>query len=346
MAATSRRARSPSSGWPTIREMQSSSTTGGTRPRPWPRCRRSTRSPRTPPGWRTSPGRGSPAWSSRAQHKPMIDLDRHAADAARPRSRAYLGDGNFGGYYERPDEDMLAIWEVAVEETRDAARRRPGRERRPILIWGAGAIGGTLGAALVRAGHDVALRRPRRRRMSRRSTPRGLRITGPDRRGHVAAPAVTAGARRGPLRAHLPLRQGAGHARPRPRRSRRISPTTAASSRPQNGLNELAIAETVGARAHDRLLRQFRRRLSRARAWSTMAAAARSWSASSTAASRRALEELHALLREFEPDAVLTAQHLGLSLEQARLRRAAVRDRAHRRLDRRRARRRRATARC
>ena len=32
--------------------------------------------------------------------------------------RDYLGDGNFGGYYERPDEDMLAIWDVAVEETR------------------------------------------------------------------------------------------------------------------------------------------------------------------------------------------------------------------------------------
>ena len=25
----------------------------------------------------------------------------------------------------------------------------------PILIWGAGAIGGTLGAAFIRAGHDV-----------------------------------------------------------------------------------------------------------------------------------------------------------------------------------------------
>jgi creatinine amidohydrolase len=33
--------------------------------------------------------------------------------------RAYLGDGNFGGYYARPDEDMLAIWTVAVAETRE-----------------------------------------------------------------------------------------------------------------------------------------------------------------------------------------------------------------------------------
>jgi creatinine amidohydrolase len=34
--------------------------------------------------------------------------------------RAYLGDGNFAGRYERPDEEMLAIWQVGVEETRRA----------------------------------------------------------------------------------------------------------------------------------------------------------------------------------------------------------------------------------
>ena len=61
--------------------------------------------------------------------------------------RAYLGDGNFGGYYERSDEEMLAIWDVAVEETRDPDRRRLGMSAGQILIWGAGAIGGTLGAA-------------------------------------------------------------------------------------------------------------------------------------------------------------------------------------------------------
>jgi creatinine amidohydrolase len=32
--------------------------------------------------------------------------------------RAYYGDGNFGGLYARSDEDLLAIWEVAVLETR------------------------------------------------------------------------------------------------------------------------------------------------------------------------------------------------------------------------------------
>ncbi len=32
--------------------------------------------------------------------------------------RAYLGDGNFGGMYQRSDEELLALWQVAVEETR------------------------------------------------------------------------------------------------------------------------------------------------------------------------------------------------------------------------------------
>lgn len=35
-----------------------------------------------------------------------------------PELRACYGDGNFGGLYQRPDVEMLAIWEVAVAETR------------------------------------------------------------------------------------------------------------------------------------------------------------------------------------------------------------------------------------
>jgi creatinine amidohydrolase len=52
-----------------------------------------------------------------SQRKPMIDLERMRLMGPE-KVRDYLGDGNFGGYYERPDEDMLAIWEVAVAETR------------------------------------------------------------------------------------------------------------------------------------------------------------------------------------------------------------------------------------
>jgi creatinine amidohydrolase len=33
--------------------------------------------------------------------------------------RQYLGDGNYGGRYERSDDDMLAIWQVAIAETRE-----------------------------------------------------------------------------------------------------------------------------------------------------------------------------------------------------------------------------------
>jgi len=50
--------------------------------------------------------------------KPMVDVDRvRTMDPARVREM--LGDGNFGGLYQRPDEEMLALWQVAVEETRE-----------------------------------------------------------------------------------------------------------------------------------------------------------------------------------------------------------------------------------
>lgn len=35
------------------------------------------------------------------------------------RAREVLGDGNFGGYYQRPDEDMQELWRIGVEETRE-----------------------------------------------------------------------------------------------------------------------------------------------------------------------------------------------------------------------------------
>ena len=51
------------------------------------------------------------------EQKPMIDpaLMRILPPAA---LREYLGDGNFGGRYQRADAEMRAIWEVAVAETR------------------------------------------------------------------------------------------------------------------------------------------------------------------------------------------------------------------------------------
>lgn len=52
-----------------------------------------------------------------SQQKPMIDFDRMRAMSPAA-VRTYLGDGNFGGYYERPDDEMQAIWDVGVAETR------------------------------------------------------------------------------------------------------------------------------------------------------------------------------------------------------------------------------------
>ncbi|UDL93836.1 MULTISPECIES: creatininase family protein [Lichenihabitans] len=62
--------------------------------------------------WTRLPGVVAPS-----QRKPMVEFDRMRVldpDGV----KTLLGDGNFGGYYERPDTEMLAIWQVAVEETR------------------------------------------------------------------------------------------------------------------------------------------------------------------------------------------------------------------------------------
>ncbi len=51
------------------------------------------------------------------EQKPMMDIGRfQRLDPGA--KKALLGDGNYGGLYQRPDADMLAIWDVAVAETR------------------------------------------------------------------------------------------------------------------------------------------------------------------------------------------------------------------------------------
>jgi creatinine amidohydrolase len=52
------------------------------------------------------------------EQKPMVDFAR-LATLDPPGARALLGDGNFGGLHARPDDDVLSVWAVAVEETRD-----------------------------------------------------------------------------------------------------------------------------------------------------------------------------------------------------------------------------------
>jgi len=49
--------------------------------------------------------------------KPMSDLEK--VRRLNPKSlREYLKDGNYGGLYQRGDEEMMKIWYTAVEETR------------------------------------------------------------------------------------------------------------------------------------------------------------------------------------------------------------------------------------
>lgn len=62
--------------------------------------------------WTRLPGVAQPQ-----EQKPMCDFT-HLRLLAPAEVREYLGDGNFGGRYERPDAEMLAIWESAVAETR------------------------------------------------------------------------------------------------------------------------------------------------------------------------------------------------------------------------------------
>ena len=52
------------------------------------------------------------------EQKPLIDID-HLRPLNPRQVRDYIGDGNFGGYYQLPDEDILSVWDVAIAETRE-----------------------------------------------------------------------------------------------------------------------------------------------------------------------------------------------------------------------------------
>ena len=113
------------------------------------------------------------------------------------------------------------------------------------LIWGAGAIGGTLGAHLARAGHDVTLvdNVPEHVRAINET---GLHITGPIADFVVHAPAFTPDTLRGEWDT-IVLATKAHHTESA---ARALLPHLSAKGcvvSAQNGLNELAIAEVVGA---------------------------------------------------------------------------------------------------
>jgi len=52
------------------------------------------------------------------ERKPMADITR-MRELDPPQVRELLGDGSLGGLYERPDEDVLRVWQAGVEEVRD-----------------------------------------------------------------------------------------------------------------------------------------------------------------------------------------------------------------------------------
>ncbi|HTP07528.1 MAG TPA: creatininase family protein [Anaerolineae bacterium] len=52
-----------------------------------------------------------------SEQKQPIDLT-HIRQLNPHEARAYLGDGNYAGVYQRSDEEMLALWQVGVAETR------------------------------------------------------------------------------------------------------------------------------------------------------------------------------------------------------------------------------------
>jgi hypothetical protein len=65
--------------------------------------------------------RGQPAPAHRVAlaprgQKPPADLER-LRTLPPAGVREAIGDGNYGGAYEKPDAQMLEIWRVAVEET-------------------------------------------------------------------------------------------------------------------------------------------------------------------------------------------------------------------------------------
>ena len=112
------------------------------------------------------------------------------------------------------------------------------------LVWGAGAIGGTLGAHLARAGHDITLVDTVREHVAAIGRS-GLRITGPIAELTARVPAFTPDTLVGEWDT-IVLATKAHHTESA---ARALAPHLSAGGcviSAQNGLNELAIADVVG----------------------------------------------------------------------------------------------------
>lgn len=112
------------------------------------------------------------------------------------------------------------------------------------LVWGAGAIGGTLGAYLARAGHDVTLVDVVDEHVNAIKT-NGLSITGPISTFNVRVPAFTPDTLTGEWDA-IVLATKAQHTEDAARLLRPHLRANGCVVSAQNGLNELVIAGVVG----------------------------------------------------------------------------------------------------
>ncbi len=112
------------------------------------------------------------------------------------------------------------------------------------LVWGAGAIGGTMGAHLARAGHDVTFVDAVGEHVDAIGRD-GIRITGPLAAFTVRAPAFTPERVRGAWDTII-LATKAQHTESATRALRPHLSAGGCVISAQNGLNELAIAEVVG----------------------------------------------------------------------------------------------------
>jgi 2-dehydropantoate 2-reductase len=117
--------------------------------------------------------------------------------------------------------------------------------RMPVLIWGAGAIGGTIGAYLARAGHAVTLVDTMAEHVDRINADGGLHIEGPIEQFRVRVPAVTPGHVEG----RHPLVLLAVKAQHTTQAAQMLLPHLAEDGAVvscQNGLNELTLTEIIG----------------------------------------------------------------------------------------------------
>lgn len=183
-----------------------------------------------------------------------------------------------------------------------------GAARDPILVWGAGAIGGTLGAAFLRAGHAVVFVDTAADHVAAIRAG-GLRIEGPIWTDTPRAPALLPGELEGRFR-RVFLCVKALHTRGA---ITALAPHLADDGyvvSAQNGLNELEIAEVVGrARTVGCFVNFGADYLSPGVVHYSGHGAVVVGEVDGARTPR--IEALHALMREFEPKAVLTGNIWG-----------------------------------